>query len=65
MAVRDTRLRLNLLKNIYLSHDFIGGFRGGAKEAVAAPFFVYSQNLLRFYFENRCINCSLILSSET
>ena len=43
----------------------IGGFRGGAEGAMPPLFFLYFQNVLRFYLENRFIKCSLVLSFET
>ena len=49
---------------------FIGGFRGGAEGAATPPpplplFFLYFENVLRFFFENRFIKCSLTLFFKT
>ena len=43
----------------------IGGFRGGAEGAAPPLFFLYFQNVLRFYFENRFMKSSLVPSPET
>ena len=43
----------------------IGGIRGGAEGAMAPIFSCIFKITLRFCFENSCIKCSVILSSET